>query len=176
MGKFLNELLKMGIAAQQQKKKQQAAAEREAREKQELANKIRAQAKEQADQWLKIINDCANLVNTTVNPEVFFPRYSLMLDYLEKLAGLECTGIFNNSKAKPKEEFYRVDDLFPAATNSFIDRSFAAAKEKAEALKTESGKKNAISRFFASMDKYRVEMEPESIRHLDELRKAATED
>ena len=173
MGKLLESIIKAGVNDMLQKRKKKLAEEKKAREKQELAEKIRTQAKFHAVQWLKIIDDCAELVNTTKNPEVFFPRYSLMLDYLEKLAGLECTGIFDNSKALPSAEYLRVDDLFPAATKDFIDRSFAAEKERAETLKTESGKKKAIARYFTNMDKYRNNMDSENVQYLDELRKAA---
>lgn len=152
------------------KRKLKKAAEREAREKQELARKIRELAKQQSDQWLKIIYDCANLVNTTKNPEVFFQRYNLMLEHLEKCAGLECTGIFNNSRELPSTAFLRVEEQFPAATNNLIDRAFEEAKTKAETLKTEKGKKNALTRFFDNMDTYIIYMKPESVEYLDNLK------
>ena len=152
------------------KTKAQKLAEREAREKAELANRIRAQAKEQAVQWIKIVNDCAELVNTTKKPEVFFPRYNLMLEHLEMLAGIECTGIFNNSKELPSQIFLRIEESFPAETQTFIDRSFEAAKGKADTLKTAKGKKNAILRYFDDMDKHIIYMPIESVDYLEELK------
>lgn len=152
------------------KRKQKLAAEREAVEKRVLAMKIRAQAKEYSEQWLKIVNDCAELVNTTKNPAVFFSRYELMLDHLEKLAGLECTGIFANSKELPSEAFLRIEAMFPTETNAFIARALEAAKTKAETLKTERGKTNAIRRFFEDMEKYIINMDAESIEYLDKLK------
>lgn len=154
---------------QEAKKKQQAAA-REQKGKQELANKIKEQAREQSKQWLKIVNDCADLVNTTKKPDVFFNRYNLMLEYLEKLAGLECTGIFENFKELPSATFLRIEAQFPAATNDFIDRSFSEAQEKAEALKTEKGKANAMQRYFDNMEQYIIHMDGESIEYLDNLK------
>lgn len=153
------------------KRKQRLAAEREAREKAELARRIREQAKEQSGQWLKIVNDCAYLVNTTKNPEVFFPRYELMLEHLEQLAGLECTGIFSNSRELPSTAFLRIEAQFPAATNDFIDRAFEAARANTETLKTEKGKVNALKRFFAKMDAFTINMDAESIEHLEALKK-----
>ncbi len=170
MGSLFKDFLKLGAAVQKQKQIEKTA--QEAREKQELANKIRAQAKEQSAQWLKIVHDCANLVNTTKNPEVFFPRYKLMLEYLEKLAGLESTGIFRNSKELPSEALLRIEKQFPAATENFLDRSFEAAKEKAETLKTEKAKGSAIARYFADMEKYIDDMAPENVSYLEELKKA----
>lgn len=158
------------------KRKLKKAAEREAREKQELARKIREQAKQQSDQWLKIIHDCVNLVNTTKNPEVFFQRYNLMLEHLEKCAGLECTGIYNNSRELPSTAFLRIEKQFTIATNDFIDRSFEEAKTKAETLKTVKGKRNTIMRFFDNMETYIIYMEHESVEYLDNLKQKALDE
>ena len=37
---------------------------------------------------LRIASDCANLVNTTKNPKVFFERYNLLINKLENLEKL----------------------------------------------------------------------------------------
>lgn len=149
-------------------------AEREAREKQKLADDIRAHAKLQASQLLKIVNDCAELVNTTVNPEVFFQRYSLMLEHLEALAGLECTGIFANSAELPSEAFLRIEAQFGAATNDFLDRSFEATKKHADSLKTDKGKIAAIKRYFDNMEHYIIYMSGESLEYFDKLKELSS--
>ena len=138
--------------------------------KETVAAGIIKQAKEDANGRLKIVYDCAELVNTTKNPEVFFPRYNLMLEHLEALAGLECTGIFSNSKELPSETFIRVEAQFPAATKDFIDRSFADAQEKANSLKTEKGKTNAMQRYFANMEKYIIYMDGDSLAYFDSIK------
>jgi hypothetical protein len=152
------------------KKKARLAAEQEAKAKRELADRIIAQTKEQTDQWLVIVGDCVELVNTTKSPEVFFQRYSLLLELLGKLSGFECTGIFAGSKELPSEARARVEALFPEATNDFIDRSYEAEKARAEKLKTEKGKQNAIERFFNNMERYADSMPPESVDRLEELK------
>ena len=151
-------------------RKQETLAEREVREKQQLADGIRAQARDRVQGSLKIARDCAELVNTTVNPEVFFMRYNLMLEHLESLAGLECTGIFENSPELPSESFLRIENQFPAATNDFLNRSFASAKAHSDTLKTENGQKNAIKRYFENMEKYIVQMPGESLEHFDKMK------
>ncbi len=151
-------------------KNHETLAEREAREKQVLAEKIRAHAKLQSQQMLKVVNDCAELVNTTINPEVFFMRYNLMLENLEQLAGLECTGIFANSKELPSEAFLRIEAQFDAATNDFLDRSFENAKTHANTLKTDSGKNNAIKRYFDNMEKYIIHMNDDSLEYFDKMK------
>lgn len=142
----------------------------EARAKAELAARMRAEAKEQSGRHLKIVQESAALVNETTNPEVFFSRYNLILEHLERLAGLECTGIFDNSPELPSEAFLRIEAQFPTETNTFINRAFAEAQKHADSLKTEKGKAAALLRFFDSMEKYTTHMGSESSVYLDELR------
>ena len=144
--------------------------EREIREKKELADRIRKQAQFQSAGSLKIINDCVHLVNTTVNPEVFFMRYDLMLEHLETLAGLECTGIFENSRELPSEALLRVEKQFDAATIDFLNRSFENAKKHSDTLKTENGKKNAIKRYFDNMEKYIVNMGSDGLEYFEKMK------
>lgn len=151
-------------------KKSVSLTERETKEKRGLAEKIRTEAKFQSQQLLKIVKDCAELVNTTVNPEVFFMRYNLMLEHLESLAGLECTGIFENSPELPSEAFSRIEAQFTTETNAFLERSFDKAKAHADTLKTESGKKNAIKRYFDDMEKHTIHMSAESLKHFDDMK------
>ena len=153
---------------------QERPAESVIREKQKLAEDIRVQARFQAQQYLKIVNDCATLVNTTVNPDVFFKRYHLMLENLESLAGLECTGIFDNSPELPSDTFLRVEAQFDAATIDFLDRSFDNAKAKADTLKTEKGKLNSINRYFDDMENFIIYMNGEGLEYLDKLKEIYT--
>ena len=152
------------------RQKQQTSKPSKVISKQDVADEIRKQAKERAQGSLKIVRDCAELVNTTINPEVFFSRYNLMLEHLETLAGLECTGIFSNSPELPSEAFLRLESQFATETNTFLDRSFDSAKAHADTLKTETGKKNAIKRYFENMEKYIVQMPGESLEHFDKMK------
>jgi hypothetical protein len=151
-------------------KKSVSPAEREAIEKRKLADKIRKHAQLQSVGLLKIVNDCTELVNTTVNPEVFFMRYNLMLEHLESLAGLECTGIFDNSPELPSEAFLRIEAQFTTETNAFLERSFEKAKSHADTLKTDSGKQNAIKRYFDNMEKHTIHMSGESLKYFDNMK------
>lgn len=143
---------------------------RELREKQEIADNIRKHAKFQSQQHMKVVQDCVTLVNTTVNPEVFFMRYNLMLEHLEILAGLECTGIFDNSPELPSVAFQRIEERFDTETNTFLKRSFDKAKAHADTLKTDNGKKNAIKRYFDNMEKYTHHMSGESMEYFYKMK------
>lgn len=168
-------IIQQTIISRQQKQKkeqqkQETFAEREKREKQKIADDMRVLAKEQADNHLKIVRDCVELVNTTVNPDVFFKRYYLLLEHLEELVKLECTGIFANSKELPSVAFERVDIQFDSATNDFLDRSFESAKNHADTLKTENGKRNAINRYFENMENYISYMSGESLEYFEKMK------
>ena len=93
-----------------------------------------------------------------------------MLENLEKLVGLECTGIFENSKELPSEAFSRIEAQFDAATNDFLQRSFEKAKAHADTLKTDSGKTNAIKRYFDNMEKYIIHMNGKSLEYFDKMK------
>lgn len=170
----LRQAIFKSIVSKKQKnaQKKETLAERETREKQKLADGIRTQAKEQAQQRLKIVKDCVEILNTTVKPDVFFNRYNLMIEHLDALVGLESTGIFANSPELPSEAFLRVEKQFDDATNAFLDRSFEAAKVHAETLKTDNGKKNAIKRYFDNMEKYIIYMNAESLEHFNKMKEA----
>ena len=43
-------------------------------------------AKLMVPQWLKIVTDCRDLINKTVEPDVFFMRYELLKETTAKLA------------------------------------------------------------------------------------------
>ena len=151
--------------------KQRATTSRKTMRKQDVADGIITQAKEQSRQLLKIVKDCAELVNTTSNPDVFFNRYNLMLEHLETLAGLECTGIYANSPELPSKAFLRIEEQFDTETNKFLDRSFETAKKHADTLKTDNGKRNAIKRYFDNMEKYIIYMSSESLEYFDKMKK-----
>ncbi len=42
-----------------------------------------------APQWLRIVGDSVKLVNETTTPKVYFERYDLLIENLEKLAEIE---------------------------------------------------------------------------------------
>lgn len=120
-----------------------------------------------APQWLRIVNDCATLVNTTVNPEVFFYRYDLMLENIEKLASIE--KIVHFSGKKPSAQLKELRAQKERETDTFIDRAHQAALEHAVSLKTEKGRDAAMQRFFRSMDPYVDRMTPGNRSHLQAL-------
>lgn len=104
---------------------------------------------EQIDNLLTQTAESANLVNTTLKPDVFFHRLNFMLDTLQTLTTYEDKYRFNNL---PSADYQRAIDNLEATVNNFIDRSFEYEKEQAAKLKTEKGKLNRMLRYFDKME------------------------
>lgn len=121
------------------------------------------QLKEQAEKYFDTIRESAELVNTTTKPEVFFPRFALILECFEKLAEMEASRIYDTSKYKPQENYQNISNTFTAATNDFINRSFEELQSKVALVEAEQAKAELIKRYFKGMDKYLDKMEAESI-------------
>lgn len=98
---------------------------------------------------LRIANDCADLIENTINPKVFFDRYDL---YLEKLALLSEAQKCKAIKVKGENLIQKYSQMSTlekrvSATNEFIDRFWRDTCAKANTLKTEKGKNNRYQNF-----------------------------
>lgn len=129
--------------------------------------KSRKRASVLAPQYLKITQDCAQLVNTTVKPKIFFERYDLMEDTLASLMLLE--GLVSFSGEKPSKALRRIRAQRDSETIKFIDRAHDRALKDAAALKTEKGRASKMQKFFDNMDTYSIYMSPAALAHLNEL-------
>lgn len=126
------------------------------------------QAQALAPQWLKIANDCANLVNKTTNPEVFFNRYDIMLETMDNLSEIERYVKFKGIKPHIQKQQLLEDKEHQ--TMIFIDRAYQKAKEDAATKTTEKGAKAFISRFFQKLEKYYPKMTEKNISYIESLK------
>lgn len=108
-----------------------------------------AEAEMLAEQQIKIIRDCENLVSETTNPDVFIKRYLLLLDSLEWLAGLE--KIIEFEGELPHVYFERVENDFQYQIQLFIDRCFEKYKKQIAGLKQSTAKQSRVSSFYADV-------------------------
>lgn len=120
---------------------------------------------------LEIVNDCAQLIENTVNPETFFSRYDL---YMEKLAVLAEAQASHRVKVKgdnliQKYERMNTDEQKAETINAFIDRMWYDTCQKADKLKTEKGKENRYKKLFDTMSQYEGAMPDICIRHYKHL-------
>lgn len=105
-----------------------------------------------AEQWLKISNDCANLVNTTKKTEVFFSRYLLLIEELEKLSKLESFNCFTGKP--PSKNLKEILSKKEYTIDEFIDRFYNETLYKVNLLKTQKAKDKKIENFYLEFQKY----------------------
>lgn len=83
------------------------------------------------------LQDSAVLLNTTVNPDVFFKRLNFTLDLLLDLQRYEHHKIFTNL---PSKDLQKILNNLEATVDDFIDRAIAANDQKLVSLKTEKAR------------------------------------
>lgn len=120
----------------------------------------------QVNNTLKIIQDCVELVNNTVNPDVFFKRYKLLKEKAYHLKKFEPYVKF--SGVLPTESFQNVLDMEPASTHAFIQRYAASIKKQADSLKTEKGKIKKYQLFYDSLTPFFDQVSQDDISYIEE--------
>lgn len=104
-----------------------------------------------APQCLRIVKDCANLVNTTTSPEIFFKRYDLMIENLQNLV---ICGSYISFKGNPQNDLDNVIRKREFETITFIDRAVETLESKLKTLKTQKAIENNINKFFSQFSIY----------------------
>lgn len=120
---------------------------------------------------MEILNDCARIMENTVNPEVFFGRFELYLSKLEILAEAEVSGHINvqgDSFVEAQRKFASSNGIIKII-NDFIDRMWSDNLIKAEKLKTEQGKQNRYNKFYETLEEYEYRMPQPCIQHYKSL-------
>lgn len=115
-----------------------------------------------AEQWLKIANDCAKLVNTTKNPDVFFPRYSLLIEEMNKLVKVQSLIHFNDKL--PSQNLQEIESKKVNTINDFLNRYCEDVIEKISKVKNLQTKRNRADKFFQSLKQYDNQMLDENIQ------------
>lgn len=100
---------------------------------------------------IKQLRESAELVNQTVNPEVFFGRMKFVLETLMYLQTFE--GKYNFGNSTPTNDLDAILGNLESTVSSFISRAYNSCLMSASKLKTEKGRANRISRFAEEMRK-----------------------
>lgn len=111
----------------------------------------------------QIADDCQDLIRTTVNIDVFFSRYDTLMNELGFLKRLEA---YTNFKSDILDDC--LNEYIINKQNyiiDFIDRAWEKAILKADALKTEKGKKNQFTKLVAQLDMYSDHMTEETRKY-----------
>lgn len=118
------------------------------------------------DRKMEILNDCARIIKTTDNPDVFFSRYALYSDTLKELADAELAGIkFEGDSPLNKQITVLNDKEKTNTTNEMIVRYYNKIVNKIKTLKTDSAKSNNAIKFRETLEQYDEFMTEESITY-----------
>jgi hypothetical protein len=113
---------------------------------------------------LQILNDSAQIMKTTNNPDTFFSRYDLYMEKLHGLANAECEGIhFDGGSPSQKLAEVSREQAYIDTINGMIDRFWAKTEAKMETMKTERGRQNQVIKFREELSKYEPRMPRASI-------------
>lgn len=114
---------------------------------------------------MRIIDDSFRLVNVTTDPDVFFSRWELLIEqtmHLEMLRNFVLMPEF-----RPPESSATLKREKSTYIQHFLSRYFSDVYEKAETLKTESGKIGRYRKFYDSLQPYYDKMQPEHIEFIE---------
>lgn len=120
---------------------------------------------------LEILNDCAELIENTKNPQVFFERYDLYILKLAALANAQQTKQIKVTGENIVDKFKRMntEQQKIETINAFIDRMWIDTCEKASSLKTEKGKINRIKKFKETLSNYNDRMPEQCVKYYESL-------
>lgn len=115
---------------------------------------------------MEILNDCAHIIKTTDNPDVFFSRYALYSDTLKELADAEIAGIkFEGDSPLNKQITVLNDKEKTRSTNEMITRYYNKIVNKINTLKTDSARSNNALKFRETLEQYDEFMTDDSITY-----------
>jgi hypothetical protein len=129
----------------------------------QLMNEARSQAKND----LRIMNDCVKLLSSTLKPDVFFSRLDLLEKRSKHLVGLEPYISF--SGALPSEAYKEFLSDKNLCVRQFIARYSASISDIAANMKTDKGKKNQYQKFYDNLEPYFSIMSNDNIEYVNLL-------
>ena len=107
-----------------------------------------------------IINDSKKIIVETEVPEIFYDRYSLILEKYRELTKFEpYVEIYGY---QPMESLVYYQNAKPSFEKKMIDRCYNKALIKADSLKTDKGKRNQFIKVHETLLQYESIMAPEN--------------
>lgn len=125
---------------------------------------LKLATEQQAQNDIRIIQDCINLVNQTTKPDVFFPRLSLLKEKVEHLLKLEPYISFNVPVSQAYNDVLQDEQQ---AIYQFINRYYNSVHEYAQTLKTEKGKSNQYQKFYDVLTTYKNVINEDNISYIE---------
>lgn len=122
-------------------------------------------ARQNAENSLRITQDCINILQTTANPDVFFERLQIFTSHCRTLVSLEKYISF--SGAAPTEVYDTLIREKQEVIKDFLIRYLCKVNDKADSLKTAKGKLNQYQKFYDSLKPYFEEMDAANIDYIE---------
>lgn len=111
-----------------------------------------ATAENYAQNEKRILDDCAAIIQSTINPDAFFPRLDLAEKKIRNLVRLEPYIEFKGTlPSQAYKDFLGKEDEI---VRDFIRKSASSVSEKADMMKTERGRNNQYEKYYESMSDY----------------------
>lgn len=123
-------------------------------------SQLQKMTQQQATILHKQIMDSANLVESTLKPDVFFSRLDFLIEKAQKLCQLEPYLKF--SGASPTAAYNEIIRKKSQAIREFLIRYYSDTSTKAECMKTEKGKCNKYLKAYDTISIYYYRMDDEN--------------
>ena len=129
--------------------------------------KSKKEAEFMANQWLKIAQESAQIVNSTKNPDVFFERFKLLIEKMESLSNIE--NLIKFKSRKPSQNLKEILDKKELTIKEFIDRFYDETNIKIKNLTMAKSKENNINKFKEKLEFYNEKMSNSNIKYYMKL-------
>lgn len=120
----------------------------------------------------RVAGDCLELTAKTMNPDVFFFRYDMLIETLALLSLYH--RMFRVPAQDPEPELRRALEYRDARTADFIRRSRSNMAQKAAALKTEKAQRGRYEKYYQEMSLYIEQLSAQARQTLEELKQRDT--
>ena len=124
------------------------------------------------DRDRRVASDCLELTTKTMNPDVFFFRYDMLIETLALLTLYH--RMFRVPAQDPEPELRRALEYRDARTADFIRRSRSNMAQKAAALKTEKAQRGRYEKYYQEMGLYIEHLSAQARQTLEELKQRDT--
>ena len=113
---------------------------------------------------IRILSDSANIVEKTKNPETFYSRRNELYKHADRLMRFEQVDPSLFKGMKPSEMAQKMYGELEQGEAELWERCYVNAIEKADKLKTEKGRLNAINKYFDMVKQYEKVLSPKARR------------
>ena len=114
-----------------------------------------------AENHLRIVKESSQLCDSTINPDVFFQRYDLLIKHSQKL--VELSDYVKFKGASPKVALKHIKEQRVVAVQEFMDRCF----KEIESLKTDAAKAKRYQKLLTDLIPYKNQIEEVNWSYLE---------